>query len=221
MIIPAFAVIPTHDRMHMLIDAVHSIMDQVDFVIIINNNKEEALHLAGPNLRTLDVPTETPNIQDFWNIGLQLAQSMAYSRNSPEYDVVVLNDDIRCPPDFVEALSAEMRKTSAVLAYPDQFYERTELHTVPEPIDLTARITGYAYMLRGESGIRLDEEFVWWYGDDDLDWRARESGGALMVAGCAVEHRAPNVQTNARPELLAQTAVDRQHFIDKWGMAPH
>lgn len=221
MIVPAYAIIPTHDRLHMLADAVHSIIDQVDFVFIMNNNKEETLHLAGPKIRTFDVPTVIPNIQEFWNIGIYLAKSTAFSRNYPEYDVVILNDDVRCPPNLVETLSSEMRKTSAVLAYPDQFCERTELHTVPEPIDLTARITGYAYMLRGESGIRLDEEFVWWYGDDDLDWRAREMGGSLMVAGCKVEHRAPNVQTNSRPELLAQTAVDRQTFINKWGVAPH
>ena len=50
--IPAYAVIPTHDRLEMLIDTVRSIIDQVDIVFIINNNKEEMLHIAGPKLRT-------------------------------------------------------------------------------------------------------------------------------------------------------------------------
>lgn len=220
--IPTYAVIPTHDRLGMLVDTVKSIADQVDLVFIIDNNEEERLHLAGLKLRTWDATTLDPNIQRFWNRGLHLSQQCATVRGHKEWNVVILNDDVVCPSDFVATLGVAMRATSAVLAYPSQFgHERSELHTEPGPVDMTTRITGYAYMLRGESGIALDERFVWWYGDDDLDWRAREMGGSLMVPNCPVIHRAPNAQTNANPKLLKQTALDRQTFINKWGRVPH
>jgi hypothetical protein len=114
-----------------------------------------------------------------------------------------------------------MRTTAAILAYPDQHKgHRQILHTRAEPIPLTQRITGFAYMLRGEAGLRLDESIAWWYSDDDLDWTARERGGALLVPGLGVEHRDPNGSTNARRELQEQAARDRQTFANKWGRTP-
>jgi hypothetical protein len=115
-----------------------------------------------------------------------------------------------------------MRSTTAVLAYPDQFGgTRQILHTQAGPVDMRTRITGYAYLLRGEAGLRLDESMAWWYSDDDLDWRAREQGGALLVPGHPVEHRAPNGSMYERPELHDQAVRDRTTFITKWGKAPH
>lgn len=115
-----------------------------------------------------------------------------------------------------------MRSTTAVLAYPDQCGGRQQvLHTAAEPVDLRQRITGYAFMLRGEHGQRFDEDLAWWYGDDSADWAAREQGGALLVPGIPVEHRCPNVSTVERPELAEQAGRDRQTFITKWGKAPH
>jgi GT2 family glycosyltransferase len=140
----------------------------------------------------------------------------------PKWNVLILNDDVVCPPNLVERLSERMRATNAVLAYPDQFGGTEEiLHEKADPVPMDRRITGYAYMLRGENRTRLDERFGWWYGDDDLDWRCRQLGGSLLVPGCAVEHKFPNALTNANPDLQKQTAIDRQTFIDKWGRAPH
>jgi hypothetical protein len=76
-------------------------------------------------------------------------------------------------------------------------------------------------MLRGESELRLDESMAWWYSDDDLDWQARQQGGALLVPGIPVQHLCPNGSTNERPELQEQAGRDRQTFITKWGKAPH
>jgi hypothetical protein len=107
------------------------------------------------------------------------------------------------------------------LAYPDQAGGRAEiLHTQAAPVPLSQRITGYAFMLRGEAGLRADESLVWWAGDDDLGLQAQAAGGALLVPGIPVEHRAPDVQTNASPVLTAQAGRDMDTFVAKWGVRP-
>jgi hypothetical protein len=61
---------------------------------------------------------------------------------------------------------------------------------------------------------------AWWFSDDDLDWTARERGGALLVPGIPVEHRCPNGSMYERPELQEQAGRDRETFACKWGRTP-
>lgn len=216
-------VIPTRNRHGLLADCINSIVDQADAVFVIDN-------LSAPpidpepwhgQVAVASVPIDPPNISQLWNIGLALADAAAHRHGAEAWDIAVLNSDVTVPPGWVDALSTAMRATTAVLAYPDQYGgTRQILHTKAEPIDLRQRITGYAYLLRGEAGLRLDEDLAWWYGDDDLDWRAREHGGALLVPGIPVDHRCPNVSTAERPELQAQAGRDRETFAAKWGRTP-
>lgn len=214
------AVIPTRNRHEMLADCINSVVDQVDRVIVIDNGSDPQVD-PDPwqgKVGVLYVALDPPNISMFWNIGLSVA---AQASPTDEWDVAVLNDDVVVPPGWVDTLSVRMRATSAVLAYPDQAGGRAEiLHTVPGPVPLGQRITGYAFMLRGELDLRADESMAWWFSDDSLDWEARQRGGSLLVPGIPVQHRAPDVQTNARPELVEQTRRDRETFINRWGKAP-
>jgi GT2 family glycosyltransferase len=217
------AVIPTRDRHDMLADCITSVVDQVDRVIVIDN-------LSSPpvdpepwhgNVGVVSVPIDPPNISTLWNVGLALADALAHQHAADRWDIAVLNSDVTVPTGWIDGLSTAMRSGPAILAYPDQHGGRRQiLHTRAEPVDLRTRITGYAYMLRGEAGLRLDESMAWWYSDDSLDWEAREKGGALLVPGVAVEHRCPNVSTNERPELREQTGRDRKTFKAKWGRTP-
>lgn len=225
------AVIPTRDRHRMLFDAVHSIIGQVDRVIIVDNRSVPYIdrHTWGllewwdsRKITVIQDPTDPPNISHLWNQGLDLAAAEADDAVVEEFDVAVLNSDVVVPHDWFAKLSAAMRSTTAVLAYPDQARGTQQiLHQAAGPVPLNQRITGYAHMMRGEAALRYDETMAWWYSDDDLDWTARERGGALLVPGLSVEHRDPNGSTNARPELQEQAGRDRQTFIDKWGRAPH
>ena len=217
------AVIPARDRHDLLADCITSVIDQVDTVIVIDNLSQppvdpEPWH---GKVGVVSLPIDPPNISTLWNVGLSLADSQAHRAGATAWDIAVLNSDVTVPAGWAKALSDAMRLTPAVLAYPDQ-HGGTELllHSRAEPIDLRQRITGYAYMLRGEHGLRLDESMAWWFSDDDLDWTAREQGGALLVPGLAVEHRAPNVSTSERPELVEQTGRDRETFRLKWGRTP-
>lgn len=218
------AVIPTRNRHDMVADCINSVIDQVDRVIVIDNQSDPPID-AEPwhgKVGVVRVPLDPPNISTLWNIGLALADGVAAKHGADRWDIAVLNSDVTVPRGWIDTLSAAMRATTAVLAYPDQHGGRKQiLHTKAQPIDLRQRITGYAYMLRGETGLRLDESMAWWYSDDDIDYRAREQGGALLVPGIPVEHRCPNVSTNERPELRAQAARDRETFRAKWGRTPH
>lgn len=217
------AVIPARDRHDLLADCLHSVVDQVDRVIVIDNGSDPPID-PDPwhgSVVVVSVPMDPPNISVLWNVGIELADAAAHQAGADQWDIAVLNSDVVVPARWVGTLSAAMRATPAVLAYPDQHGgTRQILHTKAEPIDLRQRITGYAYMLRGEAGLRLDESMAWWFSDDDLCWRARESGGGLLVPGLAVEHRCPNVSTTERPELAEQAGRDRETFRKKWGRTP-
>lgn len=221
----AWAVVPSNGRPE-LDDLIASLVHQVyDVIVVANNWQRDDDPIL---LETLGLPVQVVrgsdelNISRWWNLGLNTVAKHAAWLDDTEWDVLVVNDDAVCPPGLVEALSGAMRSTTAVLAYPDQFGGQQQiLHTVAEPVPLQQRITGYAWMLRGETDLRVDESMAWWFSDDDMDWRARQAGGAVLVPGTPVQHRAPDVQTNARPELLAQAGRDRQTFIDRWGKAPH
>lgn len=207
----------------MLGDCIESVIKQVDAVFVIDNLSRPRLGNSWgiPKLWVTRDETDPPNISALWNIGLDLADKAAKSLHA-SWDIAVLNSDVVVPYGWVDKLSTAMRSTSAILAYPDQFGGQQQiLHTKAEPVDLRQRITGYAYMLRGEAGLRLDESMAWWYSDDSLDWTARERGGSLLVPGIPVQHLDPNGSTNARVELQEQAGRDRETFITKWGRAPH
>lgn len=217
------AVIPTRDRHDLLADCISSIVDQVDHITVIDNLSKPPIDPEPwhGKVQVVWAPMDPPNIGAFWNVGIANADLNAYRLGADRWDIAVLNSDVVVPTGWVGGLSAAMRATSAVLAYPDQHGGAHQIiHTRAEPIDLRQRITGYAYLLRGETGLRLDEDLAWWYGDDDLDWRAREQGGALLVPGIPVEHRCPNGSMYERPELQAQAGRDRETFRKKWGRTP-
>lgn len=217
------AVIPTRDRHDMLADCINSIVDQVDRVVIIDNLSSPPIDPEPwhGKVGVVSLPIDPPNISTLWNVGIALADAGAHAMQADRWDIAVLNSDVTVPASWIKRLSTAMRATTAVLAYPDQHGGRQQiLHTKAGPIDLRQRITGYAYMLRGETGLRLDESMAWWYSDDSLDWEARERGGALLVPGIPVEHRCPNGSMYDRPELHTQAGRDRATFRAKWGQAP-
>lgn len=217
------AAIPTRDRHDMLGDCINSVVDQVDRVIIIDNLSSPPIDPEPwhGKVGVVTVPIDPPNISTLWNVGLALADAQAHLRAATCWDIAVLNSDVVVPAGWADALSTAMRSTTAVLAYPDQHGGRQQiLHTKAEPIDLRQRITGYAFMLRGETGQRFDEDLAWWFGDDSADWSAREQGGALLVPGIPVEHRCPNGSMYERPELQEQAGRDKATFQRKWGRTP-
>lgn len=234
---PTFAVVPSLGR-ECLAGCLESLLPQVDVLFLVRTAEFEVPAVDpqyADRLSFFDDFKSPKNISRWWNEGMTAATAYAKILGHVQYNVLVVNDDVVAPPHLAEALDAGLRgghqavKAVAppgarpVLAYPDNWppYNRATYHGTPGGVQLSTRISGWCFMLRGEAGIFADERFEWFYGDDDLDWTARARGGAVMVPGCAVEHLFPNQLTAASAELSARTHVDRNAFQAKWGALPH
>ena len=230
---PTYAVVPSAGR-ECLDGCLASLLDQVDTLFLIRTEEFGLPDIDTPKLSFITDTTQPKNISRWWNLGITAAASYAKAFRQSEWNVLIVNDDIIACPQLVSALDSGMRggdmtyddprgTARPVLAYPDNYppYGRTSFHGTPGQVDLSTRISGWCFMLRGEVNLLADEQFQWHYGDDDLDWRCREQGGAVMVPGCPVEHLHPNELTAASPELSARTHADRQLFLAKWSALPH
>src|SRR3990170_5121606 len=188
--IPTIAVIPSNGRPY-LEQCVSSLREQVERIIVVANGPlSNLMSQTIEGVTYIQDPEPDLNISRWWNIGIDFAESMAYP--AEQWNTLVVNDDVIACHNLVETLSREMRLNTSVLAYPNQHDNHRFLHRNAGPVDLHHRITGYCYMLRGEAKLRIDDRFVWWAGDDDLDWNARRMGGSLLVPWCKVQHQAPN-----------------------------
>jgi GT2 family glycosyltransferase len=207
--IPTYAVIPTEGR-PCLHDCVAALADQVDRVILVANNGYEGQN-SGRSCSVVRDRDQVPNISRWWNLGLERAALLAVGAD--RWNVLVINDDTVMAPGSVAVLTAGLRKyDGAQLAFPG-LRSAEGLMRHPNPI----RITGWCFALRGEAGLRADEELAWWAGDNDLDWRARQSGGTVVVPGVDHQHLHPNGYTVARPDLTEQAGKDMARFVEKWG----
>lgn len=213
MSVPTWAVVPSNGR-PFLRECLDALAPQVDGIVVVNNG--ESGFPSGGFVEAVPDHGTGMNISRWWNIGIEAV----YAKGLGEWNTLIVNDDVVVPMGFVETLSSRMRACTAAVAYPNQHDGHHAFWREPGPVNLFWRLTGYCFMLRGEIDLRLDEQLVWWYGDDDLDWRARTQGGSLLIPGCPVQHRAPNGSMLEHPELNVQAGKDRETFIRKWGQAP-
>ena len=218
-------VIPTYNRPEVLVRCLEAAVPQADMVFVIDNSEDPARYWVRdqdtwPKVYLARVPMRPPNLSRLWNLGIGAAERWARSQGYERWDVAVLNDDAIIPPDWFNAVSAAMRDLNCAAAStglpgsPGQVL----IHRTPGTTALYQRMQGHAFMLRGEANLRADKRLSWWCGDNDLDMQARERSGTVILAGWPVEHLHPDQSTTG--ELAAQTAVDMQTFVDKWGWRP-
>jgi len=213
--IPTYAVIPTEGR-PCLHDCVAALRDQVDTVILATNNGYGARDVSGVQLAVIeDADTESPNISRWWNNGLKVAQGLSETRRQDRWNVLVINDDTIMAPGSVATLTAGLRDYwEADLASP---WDGPTIRLWRDSKQPPPRIAGWCFALRGETGLRADEELVWWTGDNDISWQAADAGGMVTVPGVDHQHLHPNGYTVARPELTEQAGKDMARFVEKWG----
>ena len=226
--IPRIAAVSAHNRQELLADCIVSLASQCDRIVVIDNASDPPLRVERQLHRNLVLmvrdPEQPPNLSRLWNRGLDLAHEIAcHTCNSetPTYDVAVFGDDVIVPTGWWDRVSEAMRSLGAAMGATHGIAPlwQSILKTEPDA-DIMNRVPGWAWMLRGEVGLRLDERFKWWFGDTDLDWRARQAGGMVIAPGEIAINRQPNHFTNALPELGAQAGQDRFAFQDKWGWTP-
>lgn len=222
--IPRYAVVPTHNRPYELRELIKQLSDQCDGVVVIDNAStspvfaRELHDAAGWNLNITVIrdAEQPPNLSRLWNVGLNAVKITMDLIGEDLYDVAIFNDDTVLPTDWWDDVSRNMRVSGAAVACRHSLREFV-MKTAPDG-DIGQRLTGWAFMMRGELGLRVDERFRWWYGDTDLDWQARKAGGMLLVPGDPTKNTRENESTVG--VLAEQAGRDRQTFIEKWGWAP-
>lgn len=216
--IPRVAVVPTHSRPAELLRLLGSLASQCDVVFVIDNASTPPVVSYDENVRIIRDEEQPPNLSRLWNVGLERAANMWLDVSM--YDVGVFNDDANVPAGWWDTVSDALRAhpTAAVACTPAYApIHEPILKTRPDG-DLYARMTPWAFVTRGELGMRSDERMRWWWFDTDWDFRARQSGGVLTVPGPIVTNTGANSSTVG--PLAEQAGRDRRTFAEIWGSNP-
>ena len=197
------------------------------FVVIPTKETVGVAHWDRLGAAVLAIPNDDGplNLSAKWNRGLDWAAKQAAELGVTEWNVVILNDDLETGPGFLEQLARGLRSRDDVwIAYPNVHgIDIPDGVVVPTRSDTLAgqTMSGFAFMVRGESGLRFDERFAWWYGDSDFERQVRFAGKqTVCVGGCYVKHLHAMESTRDNPELLAQAKCDEVAFAEKWGLDP-
>jgi glycosyltransferase involved in cell wall biosynthesis len=228
------AVILTHNRPELLRDTVTAVGPQVDMVIVIDNASDPPVpyvqldhddddHLglgeAGRGrIAVTRVPDQPPNLFRMWNRGIALAEHICPEESRASLRIAILCDDAPPPEGWFAAVAAAMAETGAVIgcsAPPGFGWAGPPRVKTQHDGDIVGRMPGWAFILDPNRGIRADEQFEWWWGDTDLDLRARVAGGMVMIGTHPVHNVHPN-EFSARPAQAAQIGTDSQRFSDKY-----
>jgi glycosyltransferase involved in cell wall biosynthesis len=222
-----YAVIPTRNRPAELAAAVTALHSQDAAVVVVDNGSNPPAsppvdhhHVPLPNAPTVIVDDEQPpNLSRLWNVALDEVAEQATRRELTAWDVAVINDDAVLPTGWYDACAAAMRETGAAAACSDPHGRLTSrlVKTAPDR-DVFTRMCGWAFLLRGELGLRFDEDLRWWWSDSAMDLAARDAGGMVVIPGYAVGNTHAN-STTVGP-LAEQAGRDRVTFETKFGPAP-
>lgn len=220
-----YAIIPTRNRPHELQRLVTQLVnDHVHVCIIDNGSDPPALdNIDAPDGYVIAVITheQPPSLYRFWNLGFTLVEEDAREKGYETWDVGVFNDDTYLPNGWWNYVQAHLRGDvrQPALVSGDAYGVRHEplFRVVPDGI-LVNRMTPWAFMVRGELGLRADESFKWWWGDTDFEWQAMSRGGVLVAPGFCAQNTLANSTTVGA--LAEQAGRDRETFARKWGSVP-
>jgi GT2 family glycosyltransferase len=219
---PRYAIIPTHNRPQQLAALVGSLGPQVDHILVLDNASQPPVDwskLAAAALpATVEVlrdPQQPPHLYRFWNVLFDAVAEHAKASGYEAWDVAVLNDDAIVPSGWFDVCSTVMRgHDTAVIAHtgtvPVHRHELLDAYPYPRE----KRMCPWAFVIRGEAGLRADESMAWWFGDDDLCRQAIDAGGVIAVPGPLVINA--NAVESTTGALAEQAEQDRKTFEAKW-----
>jgi len=177
----------------------------------------------------IEVATKA-GIYEAWNKGLSLAG---------DQDVVIINDDLLLPINFIDILSYS-RALVPALAYapltpprehyrPDvdvEFSWWNEVPTKPEHFSLVRWLPGFCFMLTREA-VKIvgefDEGFKVWFGDDDYQKRLEKAAvragvpPIVRVNTLYAYHYGGQSYRYQSKAVKAQINKDRAYFNKKYG----
>lgn len=220
-----FAVVPTHNRPEQLSALSAALAPQADWLIVLDNASNPQVEmgaLAGnaefhEGVEIIRDPQQPPNLSRFWNVLFDRCAEIAKTMDRDRWDVAVFNDDAIVPAGWFDICSTVLRghDTAAVAHTGSVPIHRHELlDAYPYPRE--KRMCPWAFVVKGELGLRADEQFAWWAGDDDFCRLAIDNGGVLAAPGPLVIN-AHAVKSTAESEVLsAQAQRDLDAFAAKW-----
>jgi hypothetical protein len=153
---------------------------------------------------------DPPNIQRWWLTGIEEAIRRGASA------VAVLNDDLRINEATLPTLYTSLMETRASVATPTRpdwgpgLYKSENMHPY------TPVIWGCLWMVNTSTELRPNPKYVWWYGDSDLDIRARRDLEGIVSEDVFYEHVSPGVGTGNSNELTVQTDLDAITFENEY-----
>lgn len=201
-----FLTIPTAgDRTQLLTDLIEGSGLPRDQVIVVATRPGVVV----PGGVTIVEDLAPPNIQRWWNRGIDEAVGRGATV------VAVSNDDVRLSQDTLPGLAEALSSTGAAIASPARPEFPLGLHR-GRLVPYAPRLWGSLWALRVDSGLRPDPRYVWWYGDNDLDIRARRDHGGVVLVDVPFEHIHPSVSTSQNPHLAEQTDRDAQTFEEQY-----
>lgn len=215
-----YGLVLTHNRPELLAECVTALDAQVELIVVHDHNSDPPAVppiLTAPHLVIRETDPH-PNLSRFWNVCFDAIAALVAQDGLAQWNVVVLCEDAIVPPVWVATTSTAMRRAGAAAACTRPV--ATPLLKTEPDADLGTRMTGWAYVLAGELGLRADERLEWWWGDTHMDWLARKAGGMLVVPGPEVPNRLPNDYLVRRQELGEQAGRDGETFREIWGWRP-
>lgn len=214
-----YAIVLTCDRPELLKQCLEAIKPQVDMVVIIDNGS----HVTLPSTKYRDfvkysVPDKPPNLSKFWNLGIGSVIYQAQRRHLDTWDIAFLCDDAIVHPTWLQEVTGPMRAMGAAAGSTHSAVSINApiLKTTPDH-DIWNRMCPWAFVLRGEAGIRADEDLQWWWGDTHMDFTARQVGGMVIAPGAVVQNQKMGEYTNIYAHLAEQAGRDGETFAAKWG----
>lgn len=225
MVVPRYAIIPTYNRIEHVTNLVSSLKAQgCTHVIVIDNGEEQLLSSlwfrvkCGMKVSVIHDDEHPPNLYKMWNHGFEVIKLTADIMRETLWDVIVLNDDAELPDGWLDYVCEGLRGSygSPAVACTDPY------GILPGPLlkvqpdhNIQTRMCPWAFVTRGELGLRADETMRWWYGDTDYDWQACQAGGVLLLPGKTTKNLFANSTTVG--ELAEQAGRDGETFKTKWG----
>jgi hypothetical protein len=151
------------------------------------------------------------NIQRWWNRGIDEAVQLGATV------VAVLNDDVRIADDGLSSMYRALVESSATIASPTRPDWGPGIHKgrlVPyRPV-----LWGACWLLDVSSPLRPDESYRWWYGDNDLDIRARRDYGGIVSVDVWFENANTGQSTSVSGELQDLADEDAATFWKRYGL---
>jgi glycosyltransferase involved in cell wall biosynthesis len=225
---PTYITIPMKDRLDLtesLVLQLEKYRDSYNEILLFDNgSSERTLGIlrdweSAWRVRLFERPAA--GIYQMWNEAWDWCSAKHTKAN-----LAILNNDIVIPDRFIQRLARKLRDFDDVgVVYPDYSASVSELSSASGLLYThgTYRhggMSGWAFMVKTEmrsNGVPpIDDQFVWWAGDDDLAFAVEAAGyRQARVQGLSVEHLGG--ATPLSEELDNVRLDDLKRCQAKWG----